>query len=100
MPTRSATRGDAARAADPQSARKLNTRTARTIQLFPYTKARKNPTQQVITGELASDLIESLLRGPQLFSDQLARTALLQLATGFLGVTPGAGEGVEVALAR
>jgi len=40
------------------------------------------------------------LSAAQLFGDELARMAVVELALGFVDVAAGAGQGFEVALAR
>lgn len=67
--------------------------------LFTDAEARKDPPQQVITGELASDFVQRLLGAAKLLGDQLASTALLELTTSLVNVAAGTGKGVEVTLA-
>ena len=66
--------------------------------LLPDTKIGEYPPQQIVTGELTGDLVQSLLGDTQLLGDELAGAAFPQLDGGFLGVPTGAGKSVEVTL--
>jgi hypothetical protein len=62
------------------------------VRLLPDAEARENPPQQIITGELTSDFVESLLSPAKLFSHELAGATLLELTLSFVNVAAGTGE--------
>ena len=67
-------------------------------RLLADAETGKNPSQQIVGGELAGDLGEGLLRQSQFFRRQFA-ALLLQLLLCLLGVGVGAGNGVQVSAA-
>lgn len=73
--------------------------TSSALELLPDAETRKYPPQQVITGELTSDFAERLLGATELLGNQLAGTALLQLALGFIDIAAGTAQRIEVSLA-
>src|ERR1700716_2299621 len=70
------------------------------LRLFSDAEAGKNPPEEVIAGELSGDLVQGFPGGAKLFGDQLAGPAVLELALSFVNVVAGAGQGIEVPLAR
>src|SRR5215469_15248553 len=65
-----------------------------------YAKPGEDPPEQVLAGELAGDLIQCLLRAPQLLGHELPGAPLGEQPRGLLGVLARERERLEVALAR
>jgi hypothetical protein len=63
-------------------------------------EAREDPAEQVVAGDLASDLAEGLLCVGQLLRNQLAGVSLVEQPVRLLDVSAGAAQRVEVAGAR
>ena len=70
------------------------------LRLLADTEAGKDPAQEVVAGEFAGNLVQRLLGAAKLFGDELAGTAFLELALSFIDVAAGAGQGLEVPVAR
>src|SRR6516164_402501 len=67
---------------------------------FADAKPGEDPTEQVLAGELAGDLVERLLRGTQLLRHELPGAPLGEEPRGRLGVLARERERLEVAPAR
>src|SRR4051812_36245859 len=70
----------------------------RVRRLFPDAEARKDPAEEIVTGEFAGNFVQSLLRYPELLSDELTGAAFLELTGGLFGVAPRAGQRVQMTL--
>src|SRR5215469_5677095 len=62
-------------------------------------KPGEDPPEQVVAGELAGDLVQRLLRDPQLLGHELPGAPLDEQPRGLLGVLARERERLEVALA-
>ena len=70
------------------------------VELFPDAEARENPPEQIVRVKLAGNLVERPLRKAQLFRDELACAALLELARRFEKVRSRGAQRIEVTTAR